>query len=122
MQDTNFSLTYPSPPAAEIVEAVRFPKQKDLQGPKCLPTLMYFYASGCAISKESMSFLVQIGDVYGESLKFSRVNIDANPSAALRYGVRSTPSFLLVEGNRVRWHRAGRINKQELLEQLLNLL
>lgn len=81
-----------------------------------------FHAPWCMISKEFLPALTDLSRQYADNLQVVKVDVDKNPGAALKFGIRSTPTFILIQDNAELWRRAGRISKSEVEEKLRNLL
>ena len=66
------------------------------------PVLVDFGAPWCHPCKAVDRVLAELEAEYGERLVFAKVDIDASPAHAARYGVLSIPTVILFDGGEVR--------------------
>ena len=67
-----------------------------------VPVVVDFWAPWCGPCRAVEPVLEQLASAYGEAARFVRVDIDANPGTAGRYGVLSIPTVTLFSGGRNR--------------------
>ena len=61
------------------------------------PVLVDFWAEWCAPCRAIAPALEQISDELAGKVQVVKLNIDENPDAATRYGVRSIPTMILFK-------------------------
>ena len=63
------------------------------------PTLVWFHADWCHVCQQIKPDVVNLGEAYEGKVKFVRLNVDHGESrdAVRRYGVRATPTFVLID-------------------------
>ena len=57
------------------------------------PVLVDFWAEWCGPCKMIAPVLVELADEYGEKLKVCKMDVDANPDTAPKYGIRGIDSM-----------------------------
>ena len=79
------------------------------------PVLVDFWAEWCGPCKMIGPSLEEIAKDMDGKLKIVKVNIDENPMAPTRYGVRSIPTLLLFKNGQVAATKIGAEPKQKLV-------
>jgi thioredoxin 1 len=79
------------------------------------PVLVDFWAEWCGPCKMIGPSLEDIAKEMDGKLKVVKVNIDENPMAPTRYGVRSIPTLLLFKNGQVTATKIGAEPKQKLV-------
>ena len=62
------------------------------------PVLVDFWAEWCGPCKMIGPALEEISDELGEKVTIAKLNIDDNPDAPGKYGVRGIPTMILFKG------------------------
>ena len=86
------------------------------------PVLVDFWAEWCGPCKMIGPSLEELSEELGERVSIVKVNIDENPDAPGRYGVRGIPTMLLFKGGNVAATKVGAAPKSAIkgwLEQEL---
>jgi thioredoxin 1 len=79
------------------------------------PVLVDFWAEWCGPCRMIGPSLEDIAKEMDGKLKVVKVNIDENPQAPTRYGVRSIPTLLLFKNGQVAATKIGAEPKQKLV-------
>ena len=80
------------------------------------PVLVDFYAEWCGPCKTMSPVLEELKEELGDKARIIKVDVDRNTKAAVYYGVRGVPTFMLFKNGDVLWREAGVIPKHELLD------
>ena len=65
-----------------------------------LPVLLDMWAAWCGPCRTLAPIIDQLAQELAGRVRVAKLNIDENPAAADRYGVRSIPTLLLLQGGR----------------------
>ncbi len=78
------------------------------------PVLVDFWAEWCGPCKMIGPSLEEISDELGEKVTIAKINIDENPDAPSKYGVRGIPTMLLFKNGEVAATKVGAAPKSQL--------
>ncbi len=82
------------------------------------PVLLDFWAEWCAPCKMIAPLLDEVAGEYEGRVTVAKVNIDENPKAPQRYGVRGIPALILFKNGAVEAQRVGVLSKTQLTQFL----
>jgi thioredoxin 1 len=77
------------------------------------PVLVDFYADWCGPCKAMTPLVDELAGTLGDKLKVVKINIDNNPDAPTKYGVRGIPTFMVFKGGQVVDTRVGGMSKSQ---------
>ena len=80
------------------------------------PTLVDFYADWCGPCKVLAPLLDQITANYAGKMKFYRLDVDSNPQAPQKYGVRGIPTLIIFTNGEVKDTLVGAVGKEALVQ------
>lgn len=82
------------------------------------PVLVDFWAEWCGPCRQVGPILDEIAKEMGDKLTVAKVNIDQNPEAPQRFGVRGIPTMILFKDGKPIATKVGALPKSQLVEWL----
>ncbi len=79
-----------------------------------VPVLVDFWAEWCGPCKMIAPVLEDIAQEYGDKLKVCKMDVDANPETAPKYGVRGIPTLIVFNKSDVAGTKVGALSKSQL--------
>lgn len=86
------------------------------------PVLVDFYADWCGPCQMIMPIIAQLADEYEGKAKVVKVDVDASPETAQKFGVMSIPTLIFFKGGEEVDRLNGALPKDALAEKLDSLL
>jgi thioredoxin 1 len=87
--------------------------QKLTQADKRL-ALIDFYADWCAPCQTMNPILQQLSRDYSKYISLVKVNVDKSRPVAEKFNVKSIPTLVLLNNNKIIWRKSGLVRKSEI--------
>ena len=81
-----------------------------------IPVVVDFWAEWCGPCKMIAPVLEELAVEYGEKLKVCKMDVDANPDTAPKYGIRGIPTLILFNNGELAGTKVGALSKSQLAE------
>ena len=83
------------------------------------PVLVDFYADWCGPCKAMNPVIKEVAKSVQGKARVVKVDIDKSTEAAQAYHVQAVPTFIIFRNGNIIWRHAGMIDKNSLLNVLL---
>ncbi len=80
------------------------------------PVLVDFWAEWCGPCRQLSPIIDQIAEELGDKVRIAKINIDENPEAPGKYGVRGIPTMILFKNGEAAATKVGALPKSQLKE------
>jgi thioredoxin 1 len=78
------------------------------------PVLVDYWAEWCGPCKMIAPVLEDVAKSYAGRLKVAKLDIDANPDATAKFGIRGIPTLILFKAGKPAAQKVGALSKSQL--------
>lgn len=87
-----------------------------------LPVMVDFWAPWCGPCKAIAPSIDALEGVYGDKMKFVKVNVDENPITPSKYGVQAIPTLIFFKSGEIVEQMTGMMTRDKLEETIKGVL
>ncbi len=85
------------------------------------PVLVDFWAPWCGPCRAIAPIVEELAKDFGEKVKFTKCNVDENPTTPTKYGIKSIPTLIFFKDGEILDKVIGIVAKSRLEEMISNV-
>jgi len=85
------------------------------------PVLVDFWAPWCGPCRAIAPIVEELAENFGDKVKFTKCNVDENPTTPTKYGIKSIPTLIFFKNGEIQDKVIGIVAKSRLEEMISNV-
>jgi thioredoxin 1 len=85
------------------------------------PVLVDFWAPWCGPCRAIAPIVEELAENFGDKVKFTKCNVDENPTTPTKYGIKSIPTLIFFKDGEIQDKVIGIVAKSRLEEMISNV-